>query len=62
MEVEGGVLCRAMEPEENKIISLSDGPPLGPGRAWFPIECIFGGIQRGGSGVQAEGSMEGPEG
>lgn len=37
-----GVLRRAREPEENKIISLSDGPPLGPAGSWFPVEFILG--------------------
>lgn len=33
----------------NKIISLSDGPPLGLAHSRFPIEFIFSGIQGGGS-------------
>lgn len=33
---------RASEPDENKIISLSDGPPLEPAGSWFPIEFILG--------------------
>lgn len=50
MELEGGGgHHRAREPEENKIISLSDGPPLGLGESPFPIEFIFMGIQGGGS-------------
>lgn len=32
----------------NKIISLSDGPPLGLAHSRFPIEFIFCGIQGGG--------------
>lgn len=48
---------RAREPEENKIISLSDGPPLGLGQSPFPIEFIFTEIQGGGSRVRSEGNM-----
>ena len=58
-----GVLRRAREPEENKIISLSDGPPLGPAGSWFPIEFILGwNAARRKQGFQSEGSMEGPGG
>lgn len=43
----------------NKIISLSDGPPLGLAHSRFPIEFIFGGIQGGGgAGVHSEGDTE----
>lgn len=50
---------RAREPEENKIISLSDRPPLALAHSRFSVEFIFSGIQGGGSGVQSEGNMEG---
>lgn len=43
----------------NKIISLSDGPPLGLAHSRFPIGFIVNGIQAGGSGVQSEGDMQG---
>lgn len=42
----------------NKIISLSDGPPLGLAHSRFPIAFIFCGIRGGGSGVQSKGYMD----
>lgn len=54
----GGGHHRAREPEENKIISLSDGPPLGLAHSRLPIEFIFPGIQGGGIGAQSEGKAE----
>lgn len=36
------MLRQAREPDENKMISLSDGPPLEPAGSWFSIEFILG--------------------
>lgn len=51
-----GCFAGLWEPEENKIISLSDGPPLGPvaGSGGFQLNLFWGRMQQGGSRVSSQ--------